>query len=897
MTDKLRRGFTAIDVGLLLAIIIPIVGILPTFGAGLANGADAPFHAHRMYALSELIQDGNLYPRWVSYFHMGYGYPVFNFYAPLASHIGAWIHLLGFDIPTAYNLTNALSWIIGSMGMYLLARTFLTIPSALLACVIWVYAPSRFYEFWWQGSIAQIVATSFVPFVFYGIIRTAKSPNLKNSLWIAIPFALIILSHTPTTYMSAIFIAPFCFFVALPYKSFTKIVRRWIYIGSGLAISAGLSAIFLIPVFAEVEFVRIAGELPDTIAFLRAGFTTFNELFSTPSLIDSLDVTLVMPRTLGLVGGILSMIGIVALFKQRKFLIAGVLVLGLGFAVFLALEPSLDLWLLIPSFRNLRFPERILRIGAVFIALLGASSILLLPRRFHFAGLIILSIVIIGQALPIMHPRDDDRVWENLSALDEIQMEHRENNWGTTAYDEYEPVWGEVTLFDMPHDAETYIAEPFKIRFFEADYLVETNNISYSHLSDNEIKVAIDADDLPMRFRQFYFPGWQAWLDEEPFLIEPDERYGLIEMNIPNGEHVIRLEYIGTPIQHISTAISLITVLGCFIIVFQGRGATSDSGWGESSLLLPQLAGVFTGGLLLFSVFNTLWLQDNVFRIQAEPDTPHYMQQTVNQTFDERVTLLGYTLDSDVIHANNPFGIRLYWKLEQATDAEYRPVVQLVNLNISDSWAVSQPLEFEGGKLSDISLEQFMSDSHRLRLFDDAPPYVAQLSIQLQRIDPDQARTTILTDGRDRFILPEIIPIDKPSEPYKGQSQNIEFGDILTSHCIGLAVENEKFEIDMIWQVKQPPTLDYQMFVHGLNAEGEIVQQVDVSPLSGLYPTSLWRESQVLYDTVGLAFDESIMTIAVGLYNPADIVRVPVKLSNGTITDSIDVSVEDETCQ
>ncbi len=896
MTDKLRRGFNALDVGLLLAIIIPIIGILPTFGAGLANGADAPFHAHRMYALSELIQDGNLYPRWVSYFHMGYGYPVFNFYAPLASHIGAWIHLLGFDIPTAYNLTNALSWIISSVGMYLLARTFLTIPSALLACVFWVYAPSRFYEFWWQGSIAQIVATSFVPFVFYGIIRTAKSPNLKNSLWIAIPFALIVLSHTPTTYMSAIFIAPFCFLIPLPYKSFTEIVRSWIYIGSGLAISAGLSALFLIPVLAEVEFVRIAGELPDTVAFLRAGFATLNELFSVPPLIDSLDATLVMPRTLGLVGGVFSMIGLVALLKHRKFLIAGVLVLGLGFAVFLALEPSLDLWLLIPSFRNLRFPERMLRMGAVFIALLGASSVLLLPRRFHLAGLVTLSIIVIGQALPIMHPRDDDRVWENLSALDEIQMEHLENNWGTTAYDEYEPVWGEVTLFDMPHDAETYIDEPFKIRFFEADYLVETNNISYSHLSDNEIKVDIDANDLPMRFRQFYFPGWQAWLDDEPFLIEPDERYGLIEMNIPNGEHVIRLEYVGTPIQHISTVISLLAVLGCVVIVLRGKRQVSDHSLIESPPLQVKVAMIFASALVMFALFNTVWLQNNLFRIQSTPDNPYYMQYPVNQTFDDTVTLLGYTLDSDVITADNPFGIRLYWKLEQATDAEYRPVVQLVNLNISNSWAVSQPLEFEGGKLADISLEQFMSDSHRLRLFDDAPPYVAQLSIQLQRIDADQARTTSLDDGRDRLVLPEIIPIDKLSEPYKGQSQNIEFEDILMLHCIGLGMENEQFEIDMIWQVKKTPALDYQMFVHGLNAEGEIVHQVDVSPLSGLYPTSLWRESQVLYDTVGLAFEESIMTIAVGLYNPADFVRVPVQFPDGTTTDSVDVSVEDDTC-
>ena len=150
----------------MLAILIPAIGLLPMFGEGLANAADAPFHAHRIFALARLIESGDLYPRWVPYFHLGYGYPVFNYYAPGATHIGAWLHLFGFDVATAYNFTTLIAWCIGSAGMWKLARTFLPASAACLACILWVYAPSRFFEFWWQGSLAQIVATSFIPFVF-----------------------------------------------------------------------------------------------------------------------------------------------------------------------------------------------------------------------------------------------------------------------------------------------------------------------------------------------------------------------------------------------------------------------------------------------------------------------------------------------------------------------------------------------------------------------------------------------------------------------------------------------------------------------------------------------------------------------------------------------------------
>ena len=117
----MRRLFAAANRDLLIAAFIPIVGLLPIFGEGLADAADAPFHAHRIYALARLIETGNLYPRWVPYFHLGYGYPVFNFYPSGATHIGAWFHLAGFDVATAYNLTVCLAWIIGGIGIFTLS--------------------------------------------------------------------------------------------------------------------------------------------------------------------------------------------------------------------------------------------------------------------------------------------------------------------------------------------------------------------------------------------------------------------------------------------------------------------------------------------------------------------------------------------------------------------------------------------------------------------------------------------------------------------------------------------------------------------------------------------------------------------------------------------------------
>jgi hypothetical protein len=503
--------------------------------------------------------------------------------------------------------------------------------------------------------------------------------------------------------------------------------------------------------------------------------------------------------------------------------------------------------------------------------------------------------MVILQALPLMHPRDDDRVWDNLSALDEIEMEFRENNWGTTAYNEYEPVWGEAARFDMPPNAESYITHPYRIYFLESDYQQRADVLSYEHLSDNEIRVTVAQDDLTIRLRQSYFPGWQATLDGEPLPIEIGERFGLMRLRLPQGEHILQVVYVGTPVQHVATVITLVTMLVCVVLIWRGESVAVASGSDEDVSLSMLTVGVLSLGLLVFAVVNVGWLQ-GVLRIESPPDAPHYMQHEVNMTFDDAVTLLGSTLDADTVSPSNPLGIRLYWRVDKPVTAVYRPIVQLVNLSVTESWAVSQPLEFEGGKLSALSTEQFMSDYHSLVLFEDVPPYVARIMVQLERVEDDQTFKTGLGDGQDRVVLPDVIRVDTPSLVYAGEEETIQLADYVRGLCIGVEYDAQAYTLDMWWQVLQAIPTDYKMFVHGLDANGDIVTQSDVFPLSGDYPMSLWRVGQTLRDRVVLPYDEHVTSIRLGFYNPSDDVRIPMT-SSGVQSDHINLTTEDNLCQ
>ncbi|MBZ0288363.1 MAG: hypothetical protein K8I30_12170, partial [Anaerolineae bacterium] len=134
----MKRWFATLDKGFLLAALLPLTGILPSFSAdGVIRTADGILHTHRIYAMSTLLAHGNLWPRWVPWFHLGYGYPIFNFYPPGVFYLGGLLGLSGLSIPLAFNLVAALAWILGSVGTYGLARRSLPGAGALLAAMIW----------------------------------------------------------------------------------------------------------------------------------------------------------------------------------------------------------------------------------------------------------------------------------------------------------------------------------------------------------------------------------------------------------------------------------------------------------------------------------------------------------------------------------------------------------------------------------------------------------------------------------------------------------------------------------------------------------------------------------------------------------------------------------------
>ncbi|MGJ3238301.1 MAG: 6-pyruvoyl-tetrahydropterin synthase-related protein [Anaerolineae bacterium] len=892
------KRFNTLDWGLVLAILLPLIGALPTWGEGIAAAADVEVHVHRIHAITLAVQNGDLYPRWISYFHLGYGYPIFNYYAPGYAYFTALFELAGLPITIAYNLAQTLAWSFGSAGMYLLARRFLPVPAAVLAAGLWALAPSRLYEVWWQGSIAQIMAASFIPYLLLGVIKNSDTPSLRRVLAIALPYVGLIMTHTPMLYISTLYAAPLAFLAPMFYTQFTprEIVRRWVYIGGGFVLGVCLSAIFLMPTLLELPYVQISQGIDETVNYLLEQYLPITEIFTLPRLIDSTDRYLDFPRTLGLVGGVLALIGTGALLQRRRYGLVVLALAGMAFTLFMLLEISFDLWMTIPAFANLRFPARLLRIGAVLIALLGGASVLALPARWQVRGMIVGLALVIAQILPISQPYAVWLNWDDISAYDEILHEHDARTWGTVSYNEFNPIWGEEIFLDMPPEAERYIDNPFHLRVYGRD-LASANwqGFAEENINDNTLRVTTD-QDRAVRFRQYYFPGWQATVNGERAEMYPDEQLGLITLDLPAGEHVVSLRYVGTPLQLIATVITLLSVVVSFGLYYFGRDERVYDPIPQQPL--SSLSGVTLVGLVIvLAVGNAQVIQvRGWFKYHSPPTDPHYMQTRVDAVFEEQITLLGYSLHDTQISPGGALALDLYWHVPETLDTDYRPVVQLVNLSRDSAWATSSRLQPSAGEFSTLPADRFARDPYRLRLFETGiPPYVGQIQVQL--IGRDGALT--LADGSDRLILEPIIRVlhEDDGATLPKDATGYQVGDIAELICADVMREGDLFNIGLGWALNSASAAELVVMVQGLDTNGELITSGDAPPFGGDYPSLYWQDGQRLSDAHYLPYDAEVSQIAIGLYERETLTRLPVirdgvPQANGQII----LSLEERTC-
>jgi hypothetical protein len=93
------------------------------------------------------------------------------------------------------------------------------------------------------------------------------------------------------------------------------------------------------------------------------------------------------------------------------------------------------------------------------------------------------------------------------------------------------------------------------------------------------------------------------------------------------------------------------------------------------------------------------------------------------------------------------------------------------------------------------------------------------------------------------------------------------FGGQIALVGYDLVEQGEQLQLRLLWRALQPIDQSYTVFVHLLDADGQIIQQKDVIPRNNTYSTLLWVSDEYIVDEYLFNKSPAIRDINIGLYS------------------------------
>ena len=243
--------------------ILSFVAIQPIITGTLPWRGDGLLHLYRLAELERALQAGVLLPRWSPDLGYGFGFPLFNYYAPLSYYVALLPRLLGFSLPVAMAISYILSlWVLG-WGVWFWTRdvwqSWLATVTAVLAIL---YAPYILYNTYHRAALAELWGLAFLAMTLWAIHKLVGDRGLgigdrgKSVVFVAVFYALLILSHNITAMIGTPLILGYALFLTINNQQETANNQRTSthhvsritllsFVICSLLLGLGLSAFFL----------------------------------------------------------------------------------------------------------------------------------------------------------------------------------------------------------------------------------------------------------------------------------------------------------------------------------------------------------------------------------------------------------------------------------------------------------------------------------------------------------------------------------------------------------------------------------------------------------------------------------------------------------------------------
>ena len=223
----------------LLLAGICLLTVLPTVFGGVYQGVDLSQHVQFSNTIYNSILAGDFYPAWAANENLGYGGVGVRFYPPLTPFLFAAAAIVTGNWHLATCLVFFLFTFAGAVGVYLWAAEFFAAKSeSILAAAIFTVMPYHLYQIQNGSQFAEFAGCAVIPFAFLFVTRICRRGHLADVLGLAVSFAVLILTHLPTTVIGSLSLFVYALF-SLPKENVpAKLLKLTAAVGLALAASA-----------------------------------------------------------------------------------------------------------------------------------------------------------------------------------------------------------------------------------------------------------------------------------------------------------------------------------------------------------------------------------------------------------------------------------------------------------------------------------------------------------------------------------------------------------------------------------------------------------------------------------------------------------------------------------
>lgn len=866
----------ALLIGPVLALFA-IPAFYPLLNEGLTASFDGRTHLLRLAALANAVAEGIYLPRWLPAMQLGYGYPVFNFYPPGAYYLALLPSLFGLSLYWSYALGFVLAILWAGAGATLLAYDVVrrhladdaptqevnssvwpTLVPALVVGVAYMYAPYLLVNVYIRGSLPEALAQALLPWVLWSGRRLLITARPTGYLLFFVTFlGGLALTHSLTLLLAIPYLTAYLLFL---WASRGPAWGRLGWLVLGLALAAGVSAFFWLPMIVDRRYLSEAG-----YAMARDGWLPGN-VWQWTNFLDrqfAYGYDFARPVQLGMMQ-LLMGCGALLWLRRRHwewlfFAVAALLAMVAMGAWALPIWQSNDI------LAAVQFPWRLLSLVSLSLAILSAGWLLRLPSGWpQTLGATLLILLIIAAQRPQLgaidyYPAASVRLDEPLLAQAEVEKGVLTDD-PASSVQEFRPEWAadDLTLDVVPH-------EPPIVRISH----LQTSPLTFALLVNVPVTTT-------MRFQDFYFPGWQVTgpggQSLKPY---PSTDLGLLTVDLPRGIYTVTKTWQDPPLTDIGVIGTMFALVLLVVICLVDQRYR----WFALLPMIFLLLGVAVG---------------NKAPTMASVQSP----RTPVSGFG--VKLLGFRVETVrtgemLLHSYwyvvtpPPADLQFRWQLRQSTGAIVQDYTSRPYFNTMSA------ANWPPGTVVD--------DAVQLALPEEEGGGTYQLAAGLVVSDAVTAAVPPVVIGR-------VTAMNRAASPSPHQVLNAPLGSAIELVGADYAVDGiglqeiqatplwlnpgQTLIVRLYWRTRTALMTEFHGFVHLVDAQGRVIAQQDQTPGNDFQPSTLWLPGDTVLDEYRLWIpsdtQSTVLWPRVGLYNVATGDRLLSQGSDGTTIDAMQLA-------